>query len=268
MTNTAISESNDTFIKAWSYWASRSPTGTIDQLDGVTAPWMNRVWPICNLSFLSAPVIDEADLKRRIETALAHAQTRQLGWIFFVSPDYLPETLRSTKDAVFGAYSLAAGFTMTGMVTESLLPPRRALPELDMRPVNDADTRRAVGEINCLGYHMPVEWGIEALDVARLWDTPPAYGYVAYKDGQAVSCAKTVVLDQCLYVGLVATHPEHQGHGYAETVMRYSIDQAQQASGLKRIILHASDEGFSLYQAMGFERVTPFQGFMLPHEEE
>ena len=267
MTSTAIIESNDAFINAWSYWASRSPAGTVDQLDGITAPWMNRVWPICNLSFLSTPVSNEADLKKRIETALANAQTRELGWIFFVSPDYLPDALRPNKDAVFGAYSLTAGFTMTGMVTDALLPPRRTPPELEMRPVNDAETRRAVGKINCLGYHMPIEWGIEALDVERLWETPPAYGYVGYKNGQAVSCAKTVALDQCLYAGLVATHPDHQGHGYAETVMRHSIEQAQQASGLKRIILHATDEGFSLYQAMGFTRITPFQGFMLPHEE-
>ena len=267
MNSTEITASNDAFIKAWRYWSDRSPAGTVAHLDGVIAPWMNHTWPICNLSFLADEVRDEADLTRRIEAALAHAQTRQLGWIFFVSADFLPAALRPRMEAIFARYALTAGFTMTGMASEALLPPRRTLPTLDIRPVNDAANRSAVGEINCQGYHMPEEWGIEALNVAPLWETPPAYGYVAYLDGQPVSCAKTVVLDDYLYVGLVATRPGHQGHGYGEAVMRHSITQAQQACGLQRIVLHATDQGLPLYQAMGFHTITPFQGFMLPHEE-
>ena len=267
VTSTAITESNNTFIKAWRYWSERSPAGKIYAEKGIVAPWMNQIWPICNLSFLADSVRDETDLTNRIEAALAHAQDRQLAWIFFVSEDFLPAELRPQMASIFARYGLTAGFTMSGMLSEALLPPRRTLPTLEIRPVSDAESRCAVGEVNCLGYHMPVQWGIEALDIARLWETPPAYGYVAYLNGRAVSCAKTVVLDDCLYLGLVATRPEYQRHGYAEAVMRYSIAQAQQVSGLHRIILHATEQGLPLYQDMGFHTVTPFQGFMLPHEE-
>lgn len=264
MTNKA-SESNQQFIAAWRYWASHSPAGEITIKDGIAAPWMMQTWPICNLTFLSKPVTEKTDLNQRIETALALAEPHPLGWIFFVSPDLLAPELRDEMDAVFGQYSLAAGFTMTGMETEKLLSPQHKLPKLKLKPVADEKTRSEVGELNCLGYEMPVEWGIEALNVPALWRTPPAYGYVGYVDDQPVSCAKTVILDSCLYVGLVATHPEHRRKGYAEAVMRHSIAKAQQESGQQKIVLHATEQGQSLYQAMGFEMITPFYGFMLPH---
>jgi GNAT superfamily N-acetyltransferase len=262
MAHPDLLESNGSFIKAWSYWSQRSPAGTVFRSEGVAASWMNRHWPICNLSFLTDPVANEADLTARIKTALEHAHASRLGWIFFVSADFLPAELRPQMASIFSRYSLAPQFALTGMACDALLPPRRVPPVLDLRPVSDSATRCAAGEINSQGYHVPAEWGIEALNVAALWETPAAFGFVGFLGDLPVCCAKTIVLEDHLYVGLVATRPDYRGRGYAETVMRHSIAHARRASGLRRILLHASESAQPLYQAMGFYPVTQFQGFM------
>ena len=57
-----------------------------------------------------------------------------------------------------------------------------------------------------------------------------------------------------VYIALVATLPEEQGKGYAETVMRQAVAQGQEAMGTKRTTLHASDMGLPVYRRMGYRR--------------
>jgi GNAT superfamily N-acetyltransferase len=69
-----------------------------------------------------------------------------------------------------------------------------------------------------------------------------------------------------VYVGLVATHPDHQRKGYAEAVMRRSIEEGQAGFGLTRTTLHASEAGRPLYEAMGYDVGPRFNLVVEPHE--
>jgi ribosomal protein S18 acetylase RimI-like enzyme len=109
---------------------------------------------------------------------------------------------------------------------------------------------RDLAELNAQAYHMPAE-AFECIANMRLWHAD-SYAYVGYREGKPVSCAAALPVSGTVYIALVATLPEAQGNGYAETVMRQAVIQGQQAMGTKRTTLHASEMGFPVYRAMGY----------------
>jgi ribosomal protein S18 acetylase RimI-like enzyme len=252
--------SNADFALAWTYWTERSPAGRITRDGDLIAPWMGTAWPIGNLTFLARPVDDGADLDRRVDGALDQARGSQLGWLLFVCLDLLPEGLRPGLEESLKSKGLAAIVPMTGMTAPGLLPPRRALPDLELVRVGDPETRRDFAAVNAAAYDMPPEWVVETLDPQAFWGED-AHGFVGYVDGRPVTTAKTIPLGERHYVGLVATVPELQRQGYGERVMRHSVASAQAAGGKRPLVLHATPYGRPLYLEMGFAPVAEFVGF-------
>ncbi len=80
--------------------------------------------------------------------------------------------------------------------------------------------------------------------------------WVGYSDGEPVSTAATVAGSGAVGVYNVATLPGHQRHGYAEAIMRHAIAFAHRGSDCSRTILQSSPQGLSLYERMGFRKVT------------
>jgi GNAT superfamily N-acetyltransferase len=160
--------------------------------------------------------------------------------------EWLPEHSREIAAEEWFSFSL----NMTGMATDLLLPPRRPAPELAYRRVQEDATARDYAMINAQAYGMPAEpW--ECLCNLLLWQ-PDSYAYVAYDHDRAVAAASSIPVGAVMYIALVATLPGQQGKGYADAVLRQAIAQGQAGMGQRRIVLHASDMGWPLYQSMGF----------------
>jgi ribosomal protein S18 acetylase RimI-like enzyme len=100
----------------------------------------------------------------------------------------------------------------------------------------------------------------------HLWKED-SYGYVGYVNGQPVTCSATFPVHDTVYVAFVATHPDEQRKGYAEAVMRHSIEKGAEGMDLARTTLHATEAGFPLYLAMGYEATAHFKMLAEPHEE-
>lgn len=86
---------------------------------------------------------------------------------------------------------------------------------------------RDLAELNALAYHMPAD-AFDCIANMRLWH-PDSYAYVGYLGGQPVSCAAAFPVNGTVSIALVATLPEEQGKGYAETVTRQAASQGQLA---------------------------------------
>jgi ribosomal protein S18 acetylase RimI-like enzyme len=103
-------------------------------------------------------------------------------------------------------------------------------------------------------------WNIAApttvSDLPGVWND--TYAYVGYKEGRAVTASVAVPVGGCLYVGWVATHPDVRRQGFAEAAMRRSLNEATQGTGYSRTVLHASEMGRPLYEAMGYREVAFF----------
>jgi ribosomal protein S18 acetylase RimI-like enzyme len=87
-------------------------------------------------------------------------------------------------------------------------------------------------------------------------------GYVGYSNGRAVTTAAAVITGDVIGLYSVATLPQHRRLGFAEAIMRHVIQQAQQTRGISRSVLQSTSSGFSLYEAMGYRRVTSFSVFI------
>jgi hypothetical protein len=65
----------------------------------------------------------------------------------------------SQWEAVVREYGLEPALPVTGMAADRLKPPRRALPDLAYRRVQDDATARDLAALNMHAYGLPLEMG-------------------------------------------------------------------------------------------------------------
>jgi GNAT superfamily N-acetyltransferase len=259
-----IHDSNRQAQLLWEHYAGRHPRGEIVRYAGVTAVWCHTQWPLLNATVITSPVSDDLQLEHRIQTALEHGRQRDKLWLLVCCKAWLPGGGDARVQETFARHGLHEILTMTGMATEEVVPATRQAGGLELRPVADAETRNAVADINAVGYEVPIEWGREGFAEPAVWPGG-VFGCVGYAEGKAVTTATTLILDGIRYVGLVATLPECRRRGYAEAVMRRSLEMAYAATGIQRTVLHATAMGRPTYEKMGYRAVAEFGFYMLPH---
>jgi GNAT superfamily N-acetyltransferase len=248
-TNTPSSDAQETLdllIGAWKIFVGRLPSGTIAHADGVAALLGNVPLPFFNLCVHDGPLADHDDVRRRLTVACERAAGCPFGWMFAICEDLAPAGWTS----VAAELGLTPAMHLFGMRANRLKPPRRPLPQLTYRRVQDEASARTIGEINGLAYGMPPEM-VDCLCNLHLW-REDSHGYVGLVDGRPVTCAATFPVDGTVYVALVATLPDEHGRGYAEAVMRHAVEHGTQATGFGRTTLHATEAGRPLYEAMGY----------------
>jgi GNAT superfamily N-acetyltransferase len=212
-----------------------------------------------NVSILERPALSADELRALLDVAAQRAKKSSFPAALMLRDDWVPEGWQD----VAASYGLAPTLPLTGMETEDLLAPRRAPAALEIRKV-DGDTRaREVAELNAQAYGMPLEL-CECVANMNLWHED-SLGFVGYHEGKPVTCAGVFPVAGTVYVALVATAPEAQGKGFAETVMRHAVEEGQRAMGTKLTTLHASEMGARVYRAMGYSE-GPKLWFLGPSE--
>jgi GNAT superfamily N-acetyltransferase len=231
------------------------PAGEIREVGGVSIAAAGTYFQMFNAAFLSCPVGDADDLERRALTARVHFRQRNLPWSFWACDGLIPSRLRKKTERLFSNAGLRLAVELPGMCAERLLPPRRPLPQLDIRRVDDDATRLAFCDIGCICFHVPLYWFREIFLDPRLWYGGFA-GYVAYLDGQPVATAATITAAGAVGIYNVATLPAYRRKGHGEAVVRHALECARRQTGCERTILQATEHGLRLYQSMGYKTVT------------
>jgi len=116
--------------------------------------------------------------------------------------------------------------------------------------VEDDSAARDLAVLNAHAYHVPDEL-FECMSTMSFW-RDDSFAYTGYVDGKPVSTASVLPVAGTAYVALVATQPEEQGKGYADAVMRHAVSEGQNAMGVIRTTLHATEMGRPVYRAMGY----------------
>lgn len=233
-------------IDAWKVMVNRFPGGHIHHTDGVATMFANLPLPFLNVSVLDRPV-DEKSMHDALALARRRAATCAHHSMLALCEDWVPKDWES----IATEQGFSRTLNMTGMAARELRPPRRAAPHIEFRRVADETTARDIAMVNAHAYKMPTEL-FECIANLYLWQED-SFGHVGYAAGRAITAAATLPVAGTIYVAFVATLPEAHGKGYAEAVMRKAIQEAQNAMGMRRLTLHASDMGRPLYQSMGFE---------------
>jgi GNAT superfamily N-acetyltransferase len=235
--------------------AASRPSGEVREAPGVTIASAGVTFQMFNAAFLSGPVEDEQQLDRRIALARVHFAERQLGWSYWVCEGWLDKKARRHAGDIFKKHGLRLATVLPGMVAGKLADPVRPLPRLEVRSVADRKTWTHFCEIGALCFNVPLAWFQEVFDDARVWEKG-FKGYVGYLTGEPVSTTATVFAAGAAGIYNVATVPAHQRRGCGEAVMRYALDRACEQYGTERSILQSTDQGFQLYQRMGYSVVT------------
>lgn len=255
-----VDESHRQIQEAWRYFAVQLPGGDATAEPGLLLTNGRSPLPFMNAAFLTSPATTEAELAARLDLAAGHFKEGGHPFVFMPGEDMVDPSLAGALTDICAARGLGYMMPMTGMVASELAPPVRPLPELEFRTVADAEMRDAVGDINAAGYDIPGEAMRAATTVPSLWDG--MIGVVGLVDGVPVSTASVVPVDGVAYVALVATMPSHQGRGYAEAVMRRVLDQAREAWGTVRTVLHATPAGNPVYTRMGYRPTSTFHVYV------
>ena len=144
-----------------------------------------------------------------------------------------------------------------GMVSDQLAPPRRALPEVETRRIDDEAGRLALADLNAAAYGVSPDWARVVILSDSLWN-PPLFRYNAYIDTIPVATALVLPQNGILYVGWVATAVAYRRRGLADLVIRRALELASRETGLSRTVLHATADGYPAYLKMGYRAVDTF----------
>jgi GNAT superfamily N-acetyltransferase len=248
-----IAESNRHLLEAWKLYARVSPQGEVFDKDGLSVADAGQPWFFMNVGALSTPVLDGRDLQRRARQAAHYFGRRGNPWILTASENWFGADANKLLDGA----GLVHKLDMMGMAAERLLPPVRPLPDVRLRQIGDEETRFALADLNAASYGVPPEWGRLAIGDPALWQSA-IYGTIAYVGDEPASGTFALPIDDALYIAWVATAKAHRGSGLAEMVIRKSLADAKEATGLERTVLHATTDGRPVYQRMGYHDVVKF----------
>lgn len=260
------------YIAAWKQFAAKLPKGESARLDGVTAISGGVPLNDFNLVVPDAHAASRADLERRVERGAQWIRARGLPWTLVLNLSALPADLRSELDRPMFSLRQAnptdetnrppsrnLRFTRlrreTGMVADQPIAPLSNDHGLTFEPVRDSRTRRIIVEVNFRAYGETPPKGLYGLDDAAVWNEL-SYGLIGFIGSDPVTSSAVFLLDDCFYVGWVATVPKHKRKGFASAVMRESLAAASRDHGWKRSVLHASTAGRGIYERMGYRAVA------------
>jgi ribosomal protein S18 acetylase RimI-like enzyme len=236
------------------------PSGEIRAFPGITVCCADVNFSMFNSSILTAPVREAPELDARIRTAAAYYEARGLPWSCWLCQGWIEERARGMVVEVFRRNGLHLVVELPGMEAPRLAPPSRSLPELVYRRVGDAPTRTDFHHIMAATFGIPASISREVYESPATWQGGMA-GWVGYLEREAVATAATLTAAGVVGVYAVGTLPHHRRKGYAEAVMRHALAQARFASGIQRTVLQSSEQGFRLYEKMGYRTVTRYAVF-------
>jgi len=216
---------------------------------------------VFNTALLKNRVDSEQRLNEYISDAHAFFGSRGERWSFWVCQDLLgPPVLRRMR-SLMESRRLRLLSEPPGMVAGCLMPPKRILPRLEVRPVLTQQERLAFAGILSTTFDLPYSICAEIYSLERSW-RGGYRGWVGYVNGEPVVSTACVVASDVIGVYSVGTMPSWRRRGYAEQLMRTVLNQITEETGIERTILQATTEGFRVYQKMGYRRVTQFSIFL------
>jgi GNAT superfamily N-acetyltransferase len=246
---------------AMRFFGEASGSGCVETLDGGVAMFSGIDYGVFNISLLTSEVTEKDPLERRLAEIGRFFKSRTLRWSFWLCEDLLDTATRKRERQVFTSFGMRAISHPPGMLAPALLPPLRVLPEIECRPVTDAATRSAFGDITATSFEIPYMISKAVYSREEAWHG--AYqGYVAYVDGRAVAICALVAEAGVIGVYSLATMPDYRRRGYGEALLRKASSMVAERTGLQSLCLQSTEAGYELYKRMGFRDATRFTVYL------
>jgi hypothetical protein len=194
--------------------AQYAKQGIVAELNcGAVVYWTQSTMAILNVVFLSSTVSEEVDLHRRLEAIKAYVAKAQptFRWQFVIEPELLPADIRERSRQICLAAQFVHVADVKCMQTTSLLLPVRPLPAAK---ISFAASQQDVYDallLNVQAYDIDISVAKNVMENnAFVTNFDKELCCIVSVDGKPVATATTLLLDECLYVALVATSAQHR----------------------------------------------------------
>jgi GNAT superfamily N-acetyltransferase len=238
--------------------------GEITELPGAVAMYSGLDYGVFNIAMMEGRVSHAGlTLEQRLVEMAHYFKPKTPRWSLWVCEDLLDQTVRRRARQTIGDFGLRAISHPPGMMASALLPPVTELPPIELQPVAPGALQRAFTEITSLSFEIPyaVAQAVYSQDTA--WKGEYR-GFVGLAEGRPVSIVAVVCAAGALGVYSLATHPSSRRQGFGEATMRAAIEAMVRETEVERVVLQATDAGYSLYRRMGFRDVTRFSVYLTP----
>jgi ribosomal protein S18 acetylase RimI-like enzyme len=235
---------------AMSYYARATTDGRLRDESGLTLISSGVRYGVFNAAIPTTPIDDISRFAAMLDAARAWYADLLVPWSCWLCDDLVARPIRSRALDAMRRAGLHETARHPGMIAEALRPQRRPLPELEIRRVGDAVTRRGFCEVTSVAFHVPLRVAGQVYGGEGLWQGSGFRGAVGYAEGAPVSTIAIATTGGTVGVYSVATLPSHQRRGYAEVMMRHAL------AGAGRSVLQTTEAGRALYNRLGYRRVT------------
>ena len=233
--------------------AAHRPHGQVSELEGLTIAAAGTQFQMFNAAFFNSPVIDRADLERRIALATLTFKARKLPWSLWVCEELLAPELRRLLTRICERARLYLTSEMPAMIAPHFArkPPQSFL---HIEPVHNPATLRGFNQVGAATFRIPPPWFDEIYDsTARVTGTMQAW--VAYHQGKPVTTAATVISPGAVGLYNLATLAPSRQRGFGEAMFQHAIEHAFRTTGPQPVVLQSTRSGLRLYERMGFQSV-------------
>lgn len=259
-----VAESSNQFVALGRLVANDHPGSEQFVRNGLAVCWSASELAFNNVLFLSHRVAGVETLKQCFGEAAGYMRSKPHPGVFFLCEDYIDEPARAEIDVVACDVGMMVVTEMYGMVGD-LLPFDRSAshPDLRFRRVTDDEALRHFADINSDAYGLSAILMRADFKGSRLWKEQSST-FIGYLEGRPVSTASAFASSGHVYGTYVATRPDVRRRGFAEATLRRALEAAHETTGFRRTSLHATAEALTVYERMGYRRVTRFVGYGFP----
>ena len=240
------------------FFARSIPGGEVRETPGVTIVSCGRNYPLFNSALLATEAPGPGgDLASRITVPASYFAALGFGWSYWICDEMLDEQGRRQATGLFESQGLHRVLSTPGMVAGHLAAPRRQLPKLEFRRIEQAHHRIAFCHITTMVFEIPFAMSRDVYDCESAWRND-FLGFLGYLNGEPVAAAVVAVTGEVAGLYSVATLPAHQRKGFGEATVRHAIEWMHAERGIEKFVLQSSREGLGLYERIGFREVCRF----------
>jgi GNAT superfamily N-acetyltransferase len=256
-----VQESNEALISMCQSLCEKHQPGSSTTDNRLVISWLDMPFTFYNVIFITGRFEEASELTSEVNRATTIARTKLHPGNIIACRDLLSGSTRNEIDAIFTEEGFSAVAQVTGMAGDLLPLEDSGHPRLRFERATNG---QIITDLNCLAYNLPLEVSRASLLHPSCWQD--AFAHIAYEGGRPVSTATTFIGNGCLYLAFVATVPDARRKGYADAVIRRSLQEAHKMTGIKRTLLHTSESGLSLYKRLGYYPVADFTFYMANHD--
>lgn len=194
--------------------ARHAKHGVVTELEcGVVVAWTRSTFGFTNGFFLTTPVKDEQDLRQRLDEIKTYVQKTQpnLSWCLYIEPEWLSADTRQRSKEICAAADFVSVAGFVCMQTTDLLPAARSLPVVDKKFATCERDIHDAALLNVQAHNIEESVAQDIVDNHVLWTSfDKELCCIVSVGGTPVATATALLLDQCVYVALVATSAQHR----------------------------------------------------------